>query len=985
MPGKPHAAMTVLPYGADLLSQLATHIAAHHALPDLSDVTVLLSSPQAVRQLRAILLETAQAQGHGALLGPEIDTLAHWVSTQEGDTRPVLTEHQRELLLVEALSGHSYLYGQGSPWALADSLLKLFDELSARHIRLPTDFAEFLQQLTHAYHINNAPDINTDALVGEAKLVHTLWLAWHQQMQDTKVTDRHIHYLAQLATGAEVLARPGHHSYFAGFNALSKVETDWLGGLLERGQASFFLQGAQPPASEVDYHPDAPNRDFLASLNNTAEFPPAQDDYGQFLETVFHANGESAAPLQERARDFARRFPLSPMPARLRLFEADSAEQEAQAIDLQTRLWWLAGQRNIGIITENRRLARRVRALLERAGIELQDAAGWALSTTSAAATLERWLETVEEDFAHQPLLDLLKSPFLLPNHEREALLSSVYLFEQGIILKENIGRGLARYRTHVQYRQQRLTPELAAPYDTIHSLLAIVGDAAAPLLPLLGDKTHPPAAFLDALQQSLAALGLEKSLSDDAAGQRVLEEIRQMRAAADNASLRMRWDEFRGWLGRTLERFNFQPSSDTRGVQLMSLAQSSLCHFDALIVAGAEREYLPGSPDVSPFFNDGVRQALGLSSRAQQLSARFYPFRRLLESAPAIFISRRKQQDGEDVVNSPWLERLQSFHHIAYDSDLVDRHFAHWVGQANTQVTRNDHPLPQTTVAQPSVVPQPGLIPERVSASGYQQLIDCPYQFFAARCLGLEAPEGIRDMLQKSDYGERVHRCLQAFHADVPDLPGPFDRVLEPACRDDAIQCLESIAQAVFAQDLEDNFLHRGWLRRWLELIPPYIDWQWQHQQEWRVQRTEVDVNTAFAGSSLTLNGRLDRVDKLHDQSLGIIDYKTGAIPKDADVLSGEAVQLPFYALLAQQAGGALPSQVAYLALDNGKVETRGMLEHDSLNSLTLQVGQRLSELFSAMNNGTPVTAWGDEKTCRWCQMSGICRRETWPAEDID
>ena len=105
------------------------------------------------------------------------------------------------------------------------------------------------------------------------------------------------------------------------------------------------------------------------------------------------------------------------------------------------------------MVTEDRRLARRVRALLERAGIALQDSGGWALSTTSAAAALERWLETVEEDFAHQPLLDVLKSPFVCPPQEREAHLASVHRLEQDIILHEQIARGLERYRRHLDYR----------------------------------------------------------------------------------------------------------------------------------------------------------------------------------------------------------------------------------------------------------------------------------------------------------------------------------------------------------------------------------------------------------------------------------------------------------------------------------------------------------------------------------------------------
>ncbi len=103
----------------------------------------------------------------------------------------------------------------------------------------------------------------------------------------------------------------------------------------------------------------------------------------------------------------------SPATERLAVLDAAEAEPEARAIELQVRIWWLEGKRNIGIVTNDRKLARRVRALLERANILIQDAAGWRLSTTSAAAALIRWLDCIESNFFYGSLLDLLKSPFL--------------------------------------------------------------------------------------------------------------------------------------------------------------------------------------------------------------------------------------------------------------------------------------------------------------------------------------------------------------------------------------------------------------------------------------------------------------------------------------------------------------------------------------------------------------------------------------------
>lgn len=1009
----------MLAYGQDCLAELASHIIHSHKdkLPNLTGVTVLLFSPQAATQLRKLLLSNAQAYGFSALLGPEIDSLPNWISRLSYSELPVLTEHQRELMLVEALVKHPYLYGKGNPWTLADSLLKLFDELNERHIRLPEKFEDFLQQLGSAYELNNkltiaGSSIEAGNLTGEAHLVHTLWQAWRLQMQEEGITDRHSNYLFKLINSPQQ-TDPDQTFYLAGFSQLSPAETDWLKSFINRGKTSLWLQGSAPPDDATDYHPDCITRELLKSLKQTVTFPAPVDQYGHCLNNIFST---TATGLKDRAQNFSKEIPLSPVTSRLSLFEAKSAEQEALAIDLQTRLWWLEGKRNIGIITENRRLARRVRALLERAEIELQDAAGWALSTTSAAAILERWMEAVEEDFAYQPLLDLLKSPFFLPgkvipnhfsNHEREDLLATVYRFEQSVILKENIGSGLERYRQHTQYRQSRLTAELADEYNEIYPLLDILADAARPLLPFINNNNldntnetrnpHSPNNIFDALNESLTILGLTTSFSKDDAGRDILEELKQMQAATSNSSLRMSWPEFRAWLGRTLERFNFQPNTQSNHVQLMGLAQSPLHQFDALIIAAAEREHLPGKLNQSPFFNDGVRQALGLASQEELLSQRFYHFRRLLESSPNIVITRCTEQNGEDIACSPWLERIQSFHTIAYNDNLINKTLTNLVAKKETIVTNTLAPLPQVTSANPAVQIESNLIPKTISASGYQQLMNCPYQFFAARCLGLEPPETIREMLEKSDYGERVHLCLHAFHSGVANLPGPYEKPLNTDTRDEAIRCLTSIADAVFSSDLEDNFLHRGWLKRWHDLIPLYIEWQTKRQYSWQVQNTETNVEAKLAGADITLRGRLDRIDistknteldlgnsktsslKTGISEIGIIDYKTGNVAGEEDVLDGESIQLPFYALLAEQAMQQPISRVEYVSLDQNKVQTKTPLENDRLHELTRQVGLRLAKLITNIQDGEPMIAWGDEKTCSWCQMSGICRRESW------
>ncbi len=937
------ATFTIVPLAADPLALLTDELMERYQarLPLLDEAVVLLPERQAAARLRQLLLDRAAAKDCRALLGPRIHLLHEWVGELPLSGQRVIGDHARELLLVEALHEHRGLFGQGNLWALADSLLALFDEMTLNRVGLPPSLEEFRARLVLGYGADTAA---LDALTLEARIVHTLWNAWHDQMQARHVIDAPTAYLLRLAASLERDLPP---LYLAGFGRFNRAEQEWLEQLAGRGRLRLFAHAE----TDADAPTDTP--------------------FARFLHQALVPQPE---PLRQRAGLFAAAHPQSPAVGRLVLFGADGAEQEAQAVDLQVRRWLLEGCDHIAVVTENRRLARRVRALLERAGVALQDAAGWALSTTSAAAALERWLQCIEEDFPHQAMLDLLKSPFVFAGEERAARLAEVYRLEQGVILQGNIGRGLERYRRELAYRQRRLPGELGRELEPIGAMLHLLAQAAAPMLPLATGR-HPPVTLLAALQQGMEQLGLAANLAADAAGRLLLQELEAMRSAAEPDTPPMAWGEFRAWLGRTLERANFRPPAGGSQVELMGLAQSRLGRYDAIVIAGAEQEYLPGGGASSPFFNEAVRQELGLPTLQERQIDRFRQFRRLLEAAPRIVLTLRRQQDGEEIRPSPWVEGITAFHRMSYGSALEDPLLAAWLGEPDSQVFRcDDHGLPPPPQRPVPPLP-PGLQPGTLSASGYQQLINCPYQFFAARGLGLAPPESIREALEKADYGERVHRCLQAFHTGVPGLPGPCATPLTPAARADAVALLERISRQVFAEDLEDNFLHRAWLERWLAVVPAYIDWQLTREQaQWRVEQAELELRRDDYLPGLALKGRIDRIDTMA-AGRAVLDYKTGAVPRADAVQEGEAVQLPFYAMLL--AGDV--SEVQYVAIERERVVTRDRLEGEQLEALRQANDERLRAVMADISAGVGLPAWGDAETCGYCRMRGICRRVMW------
>ncbi|MFZ0468640.1 MAG: DNA helicase, partial [Thiogranum sp.] len=637
----------LIPFGQDPLAVAAQRILEHYqdALPDLTHCRLLVADTQCAPQLRAELLRQAERRGCGALLGPVIERLDTWLAQFPAATTRTLGRPAQELVLAEALRGARPVYADTDPWLLADQLLSLFDELTHHQVAIPDRLETFEARLQAGY----GADKPSAALQQEACILHTLWHAWHQQLAAEQSTDAASAYLAQL--GASLEQAPAEDLWLLGFDRFSPAEAHWLKTMLEQRRAHLLLHGS---AHYAGNHPDEPLHRLVEQLSLDVQLQPAeqQEPFSRFMRALFEPSEDD---LRQRAGDFASSCAEDPLQGRLSTFCADDAEQEARAVALQVKRWLLEEVSPIAIVTADRRLARRVRALLEAAGIALDDPGGWALSTTSAAATLERWLESVEEDFACGPLLDVLKSAFISVD-EREPHLARVRRLEQDIILHENIARGLQRYRRHLDLRSERLPDWSQDARRELHALLNRVDHAAAPLMPLREGR-HIVRDYLDALQQSLGELGIRESLATDAAGSQVLELLEELQQAAATSGARLDWPEFRNWLGRNLERATFKVPPTASPVRLLTLEQSRLQHFAAVIVAACSQDHLPGVPPGQTFFNQRVRAQLGLPTWTQSLNHALHHFCRLLHSAGRLLLTRHAESDGEPVAISPWLE----------------------------------------------------------------------------------------------------------------------------------------------------------------------------------------------------------------------------------------------------------------------------------------------------------------------------------------
>lgn len=901
----PAAPAILVPPDADLLDAAAAGVIAQSraALPDLSHLHLLLPSAAALRPLRLRLVHHAG----GALLGPQLATLPMFAA--RGLPARPLSALDCRLLLARELENFLHLFPGQDALALAEEFFALFEQLSAQAPQLAEDPRRFAARVEQAYGARLA------AASQEAQIVHTLWRAFLQQ---TGARSPAVAQAAALRAAFDGLGAQ-EQVHLIGFDDFSAAQAAILRNALAAGRARLWLHGRLQGRDGA----------ALAALCEQLQLQPealasGDDARSTWLDAVF-ATGDAAL------RD---RMPATAADALPRLQAADDPEHEARLADLAIRRWLLEGRREIAVVAQDRRYARRLRALLERAGIALRDEVGWALSTSTAAASLVHWLDCCEQNFAFRPLLDLLKSPFHDP---AQALRREVQAFEHAIRRSRTVS-GLAALTALCDEARALLRP-LEAPYHRL-----------AP-----GAGARPAQYWCENLLLSLQALPLWTHWQQDAAGRALAQTLDDLHAALRRSGLRLPWSGFRRLLERALEQATFAAEAPSGGVRLLTPDQAQGLRCDALILAGAAAGRFPGRAGAQALFSEAVRAELGLPHWTLEHRRALARFRLLLQAAPQVLVTWAPEEAGDEAQPCAWVEVLQACGAPAAPE------LAALAGDARVEIAA-DTPLPAPV---PPPRPAAGALPAKLSASAHQQLIDCPYQFHAAAILGLRAPEEPDEPYDRADYGEQVHAILAAFEQR-------FGEPVTAASQDRAQALLREIAQASFAPQLRSRALAQAWLAEFLDAAPLLAGWMAARSGDWPQVQTEQALERELA-PGLLIHGRADRLERNRSGEHAVVDYKTGQPPKAADIHNGEKVQATHYALAADAC-----VRVEYLAVRRDDEKTV-VVDGDALMDARIGVRDRLRNVYAALRERAPLPAHGDAGTCERCDYHGLCRKGAW------
>ena len=902
-PDLPGVAGLVLPR-TGLLAEAMRRLSQHHRerSSDFSDITVVLPT----------LAPAAAAAGHlvqvldrGVLLPPCFTTFRELAEAMPVEA-PRVPDIRRELALYGVLRDQG-LVARGALWPSARELRQLADELTLHRVGLADSLDEFSRRVEAAYGVSGNQPMQFEARVA--------FEAWRQLAGDGDAASRY-----QLGLSAAAAAADG---------PLWIVDA----GPLRPSEHAFLAAWAtRHPVVVIE-----------------ADLALDTEPFARLLAAAWPR--ERSEPLADRAATIRASDPVSPAVGRLSFHGALHLEDEAAAADLRVRQWLADGVGRIAIVALDRLAARRLRALLERGGVLVQDETGWTLSTVAAATVAARWLDCFAEGFPWRGLLDLLKSPYLFsdrpPGFRRECVARMEHWIRDG-----NVVAGLDGIAAKARQADDG-APVLAV-------IDALTGARAA-----MDGKRAPAAVWMSRLRAALDRLGVTPGLAADTAGAQLLDCLSRLASEAQGDALPLVFSEWRRWLDGELERALFRDRDIRSPVVMSHPAALRLRRFDAVVLLGADTEHLPQHPAPGLFFNDAVRGELELPTAAMSDARALADLTALMTDSDRCFVTWQARRDGETVPPAPWLDTLEALHEIAWGSGLRD-------DSLRTAIPVSAVPAPEPAAPPlPATMPAPAagaLLSPRLTVSAWGSLVACPYRFHARHLLRLNDLDDVTEALEKRDFGELVHRVLLRFHDRF--------RVTLDHPRETLEAALHQITDDVFGRVAAFDYLAHAWAARWRKRIPPYLDFQRGREESgWRWSAGEVSREFSIDlddGSVVTLSGRLDRVD-VHAPTgdRGVLDYKTQPSARLRDRLADD-VQLTSYALLEPDASAA-----GFVAVDEDPVKP--VLLAGDVRAAAADEHARLRSVLSRVRADAPLPAHGDDAACTHCEMRGLCRRDHW------
>ena len=826
------------------------------------------------RAVRAVTEAFVRASGNGLLLprlipvgDPEIGERVGGALEPLGaePVPPAIDPTERLLTLASIIRGE----GTAESLRLAADLARTLDALLIERIEP--------ERLSNAVTETNDLARHWEKSLEKLQLIYQAWPELVRERGAIDLADRRNRVLSALAEQWKTHPPPGF-TIAAGITTAAPAVAGLVGRVARMPEGIVVLPGLWLaevfPKQEWDaLGPDEDGRGETAHPQFHLKL--LLDRIGVARDEVrrWHWSGRAASPpARSRAVANAMAAPgfshkwetLRPAERRLsgiRLAELPDPAAEAQAIALALREALETPAKTAALVTPDRQLAGRVSALLRRWAIQADDSAGRRLSEVAPGTLLLGIASAAAEELAPVPLLALIKHPLVGGQGEERAQwldhVRTLDLALRGPRPRAGLAGLDARFAEKDSMSAWSAVRECIAGLDGLLrepmplSLLAtLIGDAATALAGEAvwrGQDGRMAAELLAELQASDAAAELSVTVED---------AVPLLRQLLDNHAVR-------------------PPYGGHPRIFIWGLLEARLQRADLLVLGGLNEGVWPALPAPDPWLPPKVRASLGMPTLEYRIGLAAHDFASAL-GAPEVLITRAKRDSRSPTVASRFLLRLDAI------SGRLPRHLV------LERITRAfDDFGPPLPANRPAPRPSPEQRPDRISVTAVDRLKADPFAFYANSILRLRVQDPVDADHTARWKGEAVHKVFEEW-------------LLHDECNPDK---LRSRAERLLADEAIHPMLRALWAPRLLEAIDWIAELERTSQSQGRKPlKAEASGETPLAG--VVVHGRVDRIDRLPDGGLAIVDYKTGKPPSRKAIENGFALQLGLLGLIGRAGG---------------------------------------------------------------------------------
>ena len=500
------------------------------------------------------------------------------------------------------------------------------------------------------------------------------------------------------------------------------------------------------------------------------------------------------------------------------------------------------------------------------------------------------------------------------------------------------------------------------------------------------------PSRWVQSFQELLAAMGWpgERSLSSSEY-QTLLSwrDVLGRLAELDRFAGRTTFCQALRHLRQLAREAVFQPGQPELPVQVLGLLEPAGEQFDRLWILGMHSEIWPPRPEPNPLLPTSLQRRLNTphASAERELDFARKVTRRLLDSADQVVVSYPEREADRQLCISPLFSELPACGAETLGTEQTLDYWLEIMGSAVTE-TLADHYGPP--------------LERQIDPGGGTGLIkaqsDCPFRAFAVYRLGAEPLPSPMIGLNAAERGTLVHLALH----HVWRVLGGQEALLalDPSEKAELVRAAAEKAVASLARRKPQAFsprFRRLESDRLQEVLQEWLDVE-AGRPPFSVQGLEQRQSVHLFGLTLTIS--TDRIDRLRDGRMVVLDYKTGRC-RLAEWF-GERIaepQLPLYALANREPIDA----VAFARVRKGESRFLGVAVEDSLLPGAIGV-ERIDAAHGLSSWPDLLEFWQsglhglirevlegyaavspNDSACTSCDLQPLCRRDEIPGANLD